>query len=181
MFATINALTLVSLITFQAGIAHADDCLGSSIEVVAPRDPTRVVDLRQPDARAGWLARVRPVHDDAVAWQRLPILRSHAHVIVAFGEHSDRFVVIDAGGETEDADRVLVYAPAADGSLVLERRLALSDLLTPDELAATRRSISHVQWLAARSKDGGPPVRLVPGRAAVELTLRSGRRVLIDL
>lgn len=151
--------------------ARADDCMGHSVQLVQAPGAKRGVELRQNDKRQ-WEVRVTPPGSPAGAWQPLPRLRQHAHVAVIPSDATTRFVVVDMSGDTDFADRVLVF-DVREGRVNLVAAFGLESVLTVVELAAVSRSISHVHWLAYAA--GKVSVRLAPSQTALELDLISGR------
>jgi|GEM_PF-2868540 len=166
-----------------AAPAWADDCVGSSLQMVTSEDAAYRVDIRTV-GREGWEARSLPVHESKGAWTRLEDVPWHGHLVVAVPEKSRRFVVIRAGAGRETTQRVLVYEGVTPsktaGKLVkLVRIFDLKELLTEAEMAKLHPSISHLQWLYPRT-DGKPSVRLT-GDDRVELKVIGGRTIELAL
>lgn len=170
VFSLLLAFTGVSL----AGTARADDCLGHTVHRVQAPGAKRGVELRRNDQRQ-WEARVTAPGAGPGAWQPLPRLRTHAHVAVVASEATTRFVVVDLSGDTDFADRVLLF-DVRDTRVNLVAAFGLESLMTPVELVMVSRSISHLHWLA--HAPGKLSIRLAPSQTALELDLVSGRTAM---
>jgi hypothetical protein len=177
--ALMTALVCSVLVALAAlsgpGAARADDCSGHSVQLVAVPGAKRAVALRVNEKRQ-WEVRVTAPGAAPGAWQPLPRLRAHAHVAVIASDATTRFVVVDMSGDTDFADRVLVFDVQA-GRVNLVASFGLESILAPLEFAKVSRSISHLHWLAYA--EGKFAVRLAASGKALELDLMSGRTATI--
>jgi hypothetical protein len=114
----------------------------------------------------------------------LPRIGSHAHLYFFLSQDGKRFAVLDSGADTHLENRFMVFT--AEGKLISS--LGINDILTKDEQAEVRPSISHICWIGTVCQfDSDMKIvaesygRYLPNANAVGLTTLSEREVLISL
>lgn len=106
----------------------------------------------------------------------LPRIKRHAHLYFFLSQDGKRFGVLDASAGHHLANRFMIHN--SNGELISS--LGVSDILTKDEQALVKHSISHTWWLKydPKSRSYG---EYLPGENVVSLTTKQGRKVLISL
>lgn len=159
--------------------ARADDCLGNSLEHVRPPGDAADPHLDVKSEAGAWFVRVRPVHRTDGPWHRVEGVPAHAHLMAVGPTPAGRFALLRAGGERDTRGRILLFdgQPRKDETTIKPRAvLDLDAMMTADELAALRPSVSHLQWLSGRAADA---VRFDRLNGSMTLTLVSGRKVTL--
>ena len=114
----------------------------------------------------------------------LPRIGSHAHLYFFLSQDGKRFAVLDSGADTHLDNRFMVFT--AEGKLISS--LGINDILTKDEQAELRHTMSHMSWIGAVCQyDSDMKIvaesfgRYLPNENAVGLMTLSEREVLISL